>query len=139
MILPVLEYGDIIYMGANHKLLNDLQTAQNRILRTCLYDNQKFNTVLFHQSCNISTLHERRLLHLNLFMYKKQNNVNIVNKRNVRTRAHDALLYLTKKTSNEKYKMNVLYAGAISWNNLLVQERNIDTYEKFKIVQKKKL
>ena len=36
MILPVLEYGDVIYDGANQKLLNDLQTMQNRIVQICV-------------------------------------------------------------------------------------------------------
>ena len=32
MILPILDYGDVIYDGANQKLLNDFQKLQNRIL-----------------------------------------------------------------------------------------------------------
>ena len=31
MILPLIEYGDILYKGANQKLLNDLQVARNCI------------------------------------------------------------------------------------------------------------
>ena len=31
MILPFLEYGDAFYDGANQKLINGLQTTQNRI------------------------------------------------------------------------------------------------------------
>ena len=139
MILPIIEYGDVIYDGANQKLLNDLQTAQNRILRTCLYEDRAANTNMLHRNCNISKLQDRRLLHLNLFMYKQKLNVNIVNNRNIRTRAHDALLFTTVKPNNEKYKRNVFYKGALLWNNLPVVERNIPTYEKFKTVQKQKL
>ena len=40
-------------------------------------------------------------------MYKQQTNVDIVNKRNVKTRAHGALLFVTNKPNNEKYKQNV--------------------------------
>ena len=32
MILPIIEYGNVLYEGSNKKLLNDLQTAQDRIL-----------------------------------------------------------------------------------------------------------
>ena len=139
MILPIIEYGDVIYEGANQKLLNDLQTAQNRILRICLQEDNLANVVLLHRRCKISKLKERRLMHLNLFMYKQKNNVKIVNKRNVRTRAHDALLYTTSKPKNEKYKRNVFYKGALLWNNLPVEERNLQTYTIFKTRQKLKL
>ena len=57
----------------------------------------------------------------------------------MRTRAHDAILYTTIKPNNEKYKRNIFYKGAITWNNLPVMERNIVVYEKFKKLQKKNL
>ena len=65
--------------------------------------------------------------------------MHIVNNRNVRTRAHDALLFITVKPNNEKFKRNVFYSGALLWNNLPVHERNLPTYDKFKTAQKKKL
>ena len=71
----------------------------------------------------------RKEVHLNLFMYKQKDNVNIVNKREVNTRAHDALLFTTFKPNNEKYKQNSLCRGAISWNELPVVERNIPNFE----------
>ena len=138
MILPILEYGDVIYDGANQKILNDLQTIQNRILRICVQRNRYTPILLLHQLCNINKLNDRRNLHLNLYMFKQKENVNIVNTRNVRTRAHDAILYTTIKPNNEKYKRNVFYKGALSWNNLPVKERNIEKYDNFKTIQKKK-
>ena len=72
MILPIVEYGDVLYDGTNQKLLLDLQTAKNRILRICLHEDRLANVALLHQRCNISKLKGRRLLHLNLFMYKQK-------------------------------------------------------------------
>ena len=72
-------------------------------------------------------------------MFKQTGNVNIVNTRDVRTRAHDAVLFTTIKPNNGKYKRNVFYKGALVWNALPIIERNIDRYDKFKGVQKKKL
>ena len=92
MILPILEYGDVIYEGANQKILNDLQTSQNHILRICVQRNRYTSTLLLHQLCNINKLKERRIMHLNLFMFKQKSNQQIVNLRNVRTRAHDSIL-----------------------------------------------
>ena len=41
------------------------------------------------------------------------------------------------KPSCEKYKNNVFYNGAITWNNLPANARNIQTYEKIQISAKK--
>ena len=139
MILPIIEYGNVIYDGANQKLLDNLQTSQNRILRICVQRNCYTSTTLLHQLCNINKLKDRRVMHLFLFMYKQKGNICIVNTRNVRTRAHDALLFITKKPNNEKYKRNVLYKGALLWNELPVKERNIEDYEVFKKCQRSKL
>ena len=138
MILPILEYGDIIYDGANQKLLHDLQTFQNRILRTCVHRNRYTPIILLHQLCNLNKLKDRRKMHLDLYMFKQKGNVKIVNSRKVRTRAHDAILYTTIKPNNEKYKRNIFYKGALSWNNLPVVERNMENYISFKHTQKQK-
>ena len=71
-------------------------------------------------------------------MFKQKGNVKIVNSRKVRTRAHDAILYTTIKPNNEKYKRNIFYKGALSWNNLPVVERNMENYISFKHTQKQK-
>ena len=73
--------------------------------------------MLLHQLCNINKLEDRTNLHLNLYMFKQKGNVEIVNTRNVRTRAHNALLFTTLKPNSEKYKRNVYYKGALLWNN----------------------
>ena len=72
-------------------------------------------------------------------MFKQKHNVNIVNNRDVRTRAHEAPLFTTVKPNNEKYKRNVYYKGALSWHSLTVAERNQQDYVKFKSSQKIKL
>ena len=64
MILPVLEYGDILYEGANKKLIDKLQVIQNRCLRTCLLPNQHIPTIRLHESCEIANLISRRKMHL---------------------------------------------------------------------------
>ena len=137
MILPIMEYGDIIYGGAKGKLIQKLQKTQNRILKICLYTNVYIETDRMYELCKTSKLELRRKVHLNLYMFKQRDNINIVNIRNVNTRAHDALLFTTTKQNNEKYKQNVFYRGAITWNSLTVAERNIKDLKKFKETQKK--
>ena len=104
MILPIIEYGDVLYDGANQKLIQDLQTFQNRILRLCNNSDRYISTLQLHRECKVNMLKDRRILHLKLFMFKQKDNVNIVNDREVRTHAHDAPLFTTIKPN--KREMN---------------------------------
>ena len=139
MILPVLEYGDILYDGTNMKLTGKLQTLQNRCLRTCILPMQHIPTIRLHEICSIGKLEMRRKMHLQLYMFKQKHNVTIVNNRNVHTRAHEALLYTTLKPNSEKYKNNVFYKGALAWNSLSVQIRKTQTYSSLKDILNERL
>ena len=46
--------------------------------------------------------------------------MDIINRRNVDTRAHDALLFTTCKPNNKKNEQNVYHRGAIGRNSLPV-------------------
>ena len=71
-------------------------------------------------------------------MFKSKSDQNIVNTRNVRTRLHDALVFnmYTKKPNYEKYRGNVFYSGAISWNMLPARIHNTETYDVLNNYQK---
>ena len=132
MILPYLDYRDIFFINSNQKQIKKLQTLQNRALRTCLNTRLETPIEILHQSIQIPKLNARREAHLINFMFKYRNNNKFLNKRNVRTRLHDAPVFTTVKPNNEKYKNNVFYNGAVKWNNLASHIRNIETYDKFK-------
>ena len=136
MIIPYIDYGDIFYMKSNVTQVKKLQTLQNRALRIChARPNVPIN--ILHQSAKISKLIPRREAHLLNFMFKNRKNIKRLNNRNVRTRLHDAPVFITSKPNSEKYKANVFYNGAISWNDLPVHIRNIETHNIFKNTQKK--
>lgn len=137
MVLPHADYGDIFYGVARKAILDRMQIVQNKALRMCLGLDYLYPTVLTHQRAAISKLEPRRRMHLVNFMYKQQSNQDIVNNRNVFTRAHDATLFLCFKPKNESSKKSALYRGAIHWNNLTVNVRNIEGYEAFKLNRKK--
>ena len=132
MILPYLDYGDIFFINSNQKQIKKLQTLQNRALRTCLNTRLETPIEILHQSIQIPKLNARREAHLINFMFKYRNNNKFLNKRNVRTRLHDAPVFTTVKPNNDKYKNNVFYNGAVKWNNLASHIRNIETYDEFK-------
>ena len=78
---------------------------------------------IMHQSVQFPKLTMRREAHIVNFIFKYRNDVKYINNRDVRTRLHDAPVFITKKTNNEKYKQNVFYYGTIKWNNLPVNVR----------------
>ena len=76
MILPILEYGDILCDNVNKKPLNKLQAIQNRCLHTCILPNQHVPTIRINEICKIANLKMRREMHLQFFMYKQKRTLN---------------------------------------------------------------
>ena len=112
-MLPYLDYGDIFVTHSNLKQIKKLQTLQNKAIRICL-NTQIYTPIdVMHQSVQLPKLSMRREAYLVIFMYKYRNDTKYVNKRNVRTRLHDAPFFVTKRPNNEKYKQNVFYYGAV--------------------------
>ena len=73
-----------------------------------------------------------KISHVNNFMNKQQLDINITGQRYLRTRAHDAVMFISKKPNCEKYMNNIFYHGALEWNNLPVIDRNTESYNQFK-------
>ena len=88
-------------------------------------------------SANVAKLDKRRDAHLLNYMYKKLDCMDLLDIKNINTRARDAPLFKTIIPKCEKYRQSVLYKGAIMWNALPVNVRNIDNYNSFKDFQKK--
>ena len=137
MVLPHMDYGDVFYGVAGKFILDKLQVTQNKALRMCLNVDARYPTILAHQEAEISSLAARRQMHVVNFMFKQQTNLDIVNNRAIFTRAHDAVLFLTIKPRNETTKKSLIYRGAMLWNALSVDIRNIESYEDFKLNRKK--
>ena len=62
-------------------------------------------------------------------MYLDQSNIPLTR--------YDAPILTTYFPNNESFRQNILYQGAIAWNELTVEDRSIDTHLKFKNFQKK--
>ena len=89
--------------------------------------------------CNLSNLNLRRQVHLRNFMFKMKENENhlVTNEEvNISTRLHDGPVFKVTHPNSEPIKRSVLYAGALEWNNLDSDIRNMDDLIKFKRIQK---
>ena len=138
MIAPIIDYGDVAYSGGLIEGLNRLQKLQNRALRICLDVHHYLPTIVLHQQAKTLNLKLRRDCNLKKYMYKQQNNDNLVVKPKIKTRLHVGKVFKTYKPNLEKCKMNPLYRGALAWNALEPDIRNIPTFDRFKGFLKKK-
>ena len=138
MVLSLIEYGDIIYNGTSESNLKDIEKLFYRGLRICVNANNYMSKPDLCASCKISTLDKRQLCHLLLFMHKQTANELLLKKKIRNTRMHTAPVFATYKPNNEKVKNKILYRGAIDWNALDPNIRNLD-FKDFKCLQMKLL
>ena len=113
MILPYFDYGDVVSNSANNEGREKLQRLQNRCLKICKRLNVRFNTKNLHNITKTSMLKDMRIAHLNNFMYNRLSRDHLLDQRDIRTRAHDAPMFLVKVPKLEAYKSSVEYTGAI--------------------------
>ena len=133
MILPIMEYGDIIFNGTASNNLDKVNGLFYRGLRICMNYNYKISKEELCNDCKLKSLIDRRNVHLLLFMHKQSSKLSLLKKPKRCTRLHNAPVFNTYKPNNEKVKSNVLYRGAISWNNLPASDRNMEFKELKKI------
>ena len=93
MILPYFDYTDVIVDKATSKDLDKLQRLQNRCLKICSNKDRLFSTDLAHKLTHVPFLADRRKAHKLNFMYKRLSHADLLNNREIRTRAHDAPLF----------------------------------------------
>ena len=136
MIVPYFDYGDVIYGGVNQEGLEKLQRLQNKCLKICKGFHNRYGTKDLHTVTKMPMLCKRRAAHVNNFMFCRLGDPARVDNRSIGTRAHDAPLFIVKKPNLEAYKRSVEYAGAIQWNMLPPDIRNINRVNLFKERQK---
>ena len=91
------------------------------------------------RNAKVAKLFDRREAHLLNYMFKKKDCIELLDIKNVNTRARAAPLFKTIIPKCEKYKHSVFYNGAVKWNSLPVKIRNIGSYNSFKSLQKKNM
>ena len=139
MILPYFDYCDVIYMNACMNSLDKLQRLQNKCLKTCLGLHKLCETKTVHKQASCAFLAPRREAHLCNFMYKRQMKNELLDIRDIRTRQHDAPLFIVPFPNKELYKRSIQYAGSVLWNSLPATTRATDNYLVFKTLQKRKM
>ena len=138
MILPYFDYGDIVYMFINKCELNKLERLQERCINICTRTYGRDN-INIRSTYKLPTLEKRRNCHINNFMYKRKNNIEEINENEIQTRSKASKKFVVKKPNIESYKRSIAYSGALNWNALKSEKKNIDIYEAFKYHQKREM
>ena len=129
LVLPLFDYVDIFYNSSSAKNLNQLQTLQNRLLRSCYRKKDWPGTQAAHKENNILNLDLRRRLHLSqhaLKLTKQKSNIKIFK----RAKRKNGKLYLNKIKSKYKFIDNSIIIKAPDiWNNLPDHIRKLSSKE----------
>ena len=140
MLIPFFDYCDILYMFSCSIELQKLDRHHKRGMKISIINSHLLNDDELHKKCNLSELDIRRRVHLRNYMYKIKgidaNMVVNIEENNINTRLHDGPVFKVTHPNSEPIKRSVMYAGAVDWNNLDAEIRNIDDIVKFKRVQK---
>ena len=136
MILPYFDYGDIAFMSSKIPEIRKLDNNHIRGLRICFKTQGKIDDIELFKKGKISNLENRRKVHLRNFMFKNKQKCIDTSKNVIVTRENSGPKFKVLKPNCEAFKRNVYYAGAVDWNNLIAEKRNIEHYHVFKKVQK---
>ena len=127
-ILPLLEYGNILYMKSCNKLLDKLQRMQNQCLKVCLNQDIRSSTAEIHKKANLNYLNERRQKQLIKTMYSRSKNPKYLdpNDYEVKTRSNTVSKLYVPKFKNSQAKKSILFHGSVSWNDLPYDLKKIE-------------
>ena len=128
MVLPFFDYCDMVYAQATSQCLDKLQRLQNTGIRLCLSLPPRSNVSLIHRTAKIPYLKNRRELHAITHMHSRRSCPDLVDNRDIRTRAHDGLLFKLPKPRLETTKRSAYYAGAKCWISLPVSLGKLKTH-----------
>ena len=138
-ILPILDYGDILYHTANAKYPDKMQRSQNKALKICLKQDMRTHTVNIHNDANINYLVHRRYSHACVEGYKRAKKVRYRKNTVVNTRLCGGPVLLSKLPHTEAYKRSMEYYISVIWNSLDAELRNIPSLSQFKLSLKNEM
>ena len=137
MILPLLDYMDIIWdkhtVGFSHRFQMLQNTALRIAYKVRLGPNPLYTTLQLHDISKCKSLRDRRDMHLLFFAYGLQFSPNIVDERFRNTRYNTGLRYIQRFSRNPVI-YNCLFERAIRhWNRLKPEISRIPTLKLFKL------
>ena len=131
MVLPSIDYGDIIYASAFKTDLDHLQSAFDRGLRTTYLNEDTINAKKLTKLAEVNALVDRRNYHVEVTAFKLTLDNQQTDNRLIFTRLHDGKLLHTTWPKNPHYRKSLRYRQAITWNSFNTDTRKIDSLSAF--------
>ncbi len=143
LIMPIIDYGDVIYNCMSQKDANILQRLQNMAFKNILRVPRLTSTDEIHRDLDMLMLHERRTLHTATQMFKVEHKLCpaavtalFVKRSDIhRTSTRQACKnsYNIPKLNLEMSKRNFTYRGVMIWESLPGNLKLAATYDEFKL------
>ena len=142
LILPQLDYCDVVYMTATKGALKDLQKVQNICCRVILKESNKAHVQDMHNELKLIPLEDRRALHLSQLCHKGIyeeprhslskffKRISETNRRPTRTR--NQMNMQLPKLKSSKARLGFAYRGPSHWNHIENEHKLINNYNSFK-------
>ncbi len=147
LILPIIDYGDIIYDGMSQKNAMALQRVQNMAFKNILKAPRLTPTAKIHEDLNILTLQQRRLMHGATQMYKVHTGTCPSTTLNLFVRRKDISAQTTRACTIGDFniprvklqctKRCFMYRGPIIWDSLPRHLKTLPDQDQFKTLIRK--
>lgn len=132
-ILPYFDQGDVFYSCANKSTLHNLQTLQNKILRTIFTKKHWEGTHHAHVKNKLLYLNQRRKASLQKYVHSLSyvvTNLKTPISRNLRSTGK--VLLKTVRAKTKKYERLFVHQSALLWNDLSEDMKSIRNFKLFK-------
>ena len=138
-VLPLLEYGDILFANVSSGCLSKLQRVQNKCLRICRKEDAYISTAKVHSESKMPYLLDRRFAHQQIEGYKRSRCVELLDRRHCRTRNMEGPVLNVLTPHTAAYMRSLEYSIGVIWNNLSFEKRSYDNLVTFKNMVKSEL
>ena len=137
MLMPILDYGDLVYDIAPKTTKQNLQPLVNSSLRTVYWNKNTRNHEKLHKLADMNLLVDRREQHLLTHSFRASLQHHRLDHRPIRTRVHDERLIRVNRAYNPVFRKSLTYRTAEAWNHLDNAVRSYKTETEFKSWLKK--
>ena len=143
LVLPHIDYCDVVYMSATKESLNKLQLVQNKGCRAILGAAARDHIDEMHRDLRLLKLEDRRNLHLGLLCHKnvypegeqglekyfvKANNIGVSRVTRTNTMANVKI----PKINSTSGRKAIAYRGPTHWNDLPINHKMEPKFNSFK-------
>ena len=132
MILPVNEYGNILYDTASKQLLSKLQIIQNKCLKVVHNLPRLTPSADTHKLSSMKPLNYRRKFNLLVHAYGRARNPTYLDDRRLTTRTSATKALKCPKGKSKHLQSSVCYRTSVAWNALTPLVRDTLTIGSFK-------